>query len=317
MQLNLLNVGFATGVWLLTQATINADSASAGALDNQVTAASQDSEQTARHIDAVMEQAWVADHLKPAPLTSDGEFLRRAYLDLNGVIPRAAEVRRFLSDKRPEKRAELIDRLLASPRYATHMATIWRNRILPPGIDASRGPEAMALQKWLRTRFAKDLRYDNLVGQLLITLGGDELGPALYFQANDLSPEKLAASSAELFLGLQLQCAQCHDHPAAHWKQKDFWGFAAFFARVKSRDGRGDMRMAYRLVDGDDGDVHLPESTEVVKPKYPAGQPASEEARRSRGGLLGGLVTAPPKDFFCPGPPKLGLNPLFLGGLVG
>ena len=117
----------------------------------------------------------------------------------------------------------------------------------PPGATAFcrrtsirlRNREAIALQKWLRTRFAKNLRYDNLVGELLLTLGGDELGPALYFQANDLSPEKLAGSAAELFLGVNLHCAQCHDHPFADWSQRDFWGLAAFFARVKSRDDRG------------------------------------------------------------------------------
>jgi hypothetical protein len=316
MQLNLFNVAVSIGVWLLCQATMSADSVSVGTPDDQVAAVSQDSEQMARRIDAVMEQAWDADHLKPAPLTSDGEFLRRAYLDLNGVIPRAAEVRAFLSDERPEKRVELVDRLLASPRYATHMATIWRNRILPPGVDASRGPEAMALQKWLRTRFAKNLRYDNLVGELLITLGGDELGPALYFQANDLSPEKLAASSAELFLGLQLQCAQCHDHPTAHWKQKDFWGLAAFFARVNAREGSGEMRMAYRLVDTDKGDVRLPDSTEIVAPKYPAGDVSTEEGQRSRRVQLVLWMTSRENDFFARAAVNWAWTQLFGRGLV-
>jgi hypothetical protein len=316
MQLNLLNVAVAIGVWLFCQATTVADSASVGAPDKQVAAASQDSEQMARRIDTVMEQAWDADHLKPAPLTSDGEFLRRAYLDLNGVIPRVAEVRAFLRDERPEKRIELVDRLLASPRYATHMATIWRNRILPPGADSSRGSEAMALQKWLRTRFAKNLRYDNLVGELLITLGGDELGPALYFQANELSPEKLAASSAELFLGLQLQCAQCHDHPTAHWKQKDFWGLAAFFARVNAREGSGEMRMAYRLVDTDKGDVRLPDSTEIVEPKYPAGDPSTAEAQRSRRVQLVLWMTSPENEFFARAAVNWTWTQLFGHGLV-
>jgi hypothetical protein len=316
MQLNFLNVALAIGVWLLCQATTNADSASVGAPDDQVATASQDSEQMARRIDMLMEQAWDADHLRPAPPTSDGEFLRRAYLDLNGVIPRVAEVRNFLKDERPEKRVVLIDRLLASPRYATHMATIWRNRILPPGVDASRGPEAMALQKWLRTRFAKNLRYDNLVGELLITLGGDELGPSLYFQANDVSPEKLAASSAELFLGLQLQCAQCHDHPTAHWKQKDFWGLAAFFARVKSREGSGEMRMAYRLVDADKGDVQLPDSSQIIEPKYPAGAVATEEAQRSRRVQLALWMTSRDNDFFARAAVNWAWTHLFGRGLV-
>jgi hypothetical protein len=306
----------AIGAWLLCQAMVIADTAASSSPSDRVASASADSTAMAARVDLLFEQAWEADRVKPAPLTSDGEFLRRAYLDLNGVIPRVADVRAFQADPRPEKRVELVDRLLASPRYATHMATVWRNRIVPANVDASRGPQAMALQKWLRTRFTKNLRYDNLVGELLITLGGDELGPALYFQANDLSPEKLAASTAELFLGLHLQCAQCHDHPTANWKQKDFWGLAAFFARVKAREGRGEMQMAYRLVDVDDGDVHLPESPEIVKPKFPAGDPATEEARRSRRVQLAVWMTSPENDFFSRATVNWAWSQLFGRGLV-
>jgi hypothetical protein len=316
MQLNLFNAALTIGCWLLCQATTYAEGASVGGPKDQAAAVSQDSDEMARRVDVLVQQAWDADHLKPAPVTSDGEFLRRAYLDLNGVIPRVAEVRAFLSDERPDKRVLLVDRLLASPRYATHMATIWRNRILPPGVDASRGPESMALQKWLRTRFAKNVRYDNLVGELLITLGGDELGPSLYFQANDLSPEKLAASSAELFLGLQLQCAQCHDHPTSHWKQKDFWGLAAFFARVNARDGNGMMQMGYRLVDSEKGDVHLPDSTEIVEPKYPAGDVATGEEQRSRRVQLVLWMTSRENDFFARAAVNWAWTHLFGRGLV-
>ena len=181
MQLNHLNVALAVGAWLLFQSSLIADTASSGVPNDPIASTTQDSEQMARRIDVLVEQALNVDHLTPAPLTSDGEFLRRAYLDLNGVIPRASEVRAFLEEDRPDKRDALIDRLLASPRYATHMANTWRNRILPLDVEASRSREAVALQNWLRTRFAKNLRYDNLVGELLLTLGGDELGPAAIF----------------------------------------------------------------------------------------------------------------------------------------
>src|SRR5688500_11972132 len=107
----------------------------------------------ALRIDALLEQRWNAEHVSPAPLAGDGEFLRRAYLDLTGVIPRASEVREFLTDERPDKRERLIDQLLASPRHATHMATTWRTRILPLGVEPDRGPQAIGLQKLLRTRF--------------------------------------------------------------------------------------------------------------------------------------------------------------------
>lgn len=237
-------------------------------------------------IDDLLQEAWTAEDLRPAERADDAEFLRRASLDLTGVIPRASEVREFLADKRPDKREQLVDRLLASPRYATHMATTWRNRILPVEAEPSRARQAVALQKWLRTRFAKNLRYDNLVGGLLLTNGGDELGPALYYQAHDVAPEKIAASAAELFLGVKLHCAQCHDHPFADWSQREFWSFAAFFARTKSADEGGMMRTAYRLVDADEGDVTLPESDEVVPPKYPRGGDADEETASRRSQLV-------------------------------
>ena len=254
-----------------------------------------------RRIDELLAQGWQAAGVEPAAPADDGEFVRRAYLDLTGVIPRTSEVREFLADESPDKRAELIDRLLESPRYATHMATTWRNRILPQGADEGRPREALGLQKWLRTRFADNLRYDRIVGGLLMATGENELGPALYFQANDLSPEKLAGSAAELFMGVDLHCAQCHDHPFADWSQKDFWGLAAFFARTKSGDeGRmNPMNMSYKLVDVETGEVTIPESTEVVPPKFPQGDPAAEDKWQSRRSQLVVWLTSRDNAFFA------------------
>jgi len=236
---------------------------------------------------------------------------------LTGVIPRVSDVRGFLADDRLDKRERLIDRLLASPRYATHMATTWRNRILPVGVDPARSREALGLQKWLRARFTKNLRYDNLVGELLLAIGGDELGPALYFQANDLAPEKLAASAAELFLGVKLECAQCHDHPYAAWSQRDFWGLAAFFARVKAPDDRGMMmRSSYRLIDADRGEVMLPDSGEVVPPKFPAGKAAGNDAGRSRRTQLAIWMTSRDNRFFARAAVNWAWSHLFGRGLV-
>ena len=318
MQLTKASIALlAAAAWLLIASPTIADDAAGDGTKDKAALNAESSAQMAARIDVQFEQMWALDHIEPAPLASDGEFLRRAYLDLNGVIPRASEVREFLADDRPDKRVQLVDRLLASPRYSTHMATNWRNRIIPVNADATRGPQAMALQKWLRTRFAKNLRYDNLVGELLLTLGGDELGPALYFQANDLSPEKLATNTAELFLGVHLQCAQCHDHPTAAWKQTDFWGLAAFFARVKAPEQRNNpMQMSYRLVDADQGDVRLPDSAEVVPPKYPGGDVATDEARRSRRLQLALWITSRDNDYFSRAAVNWAWSQLFGRGLV-
>ncbi len=283
----------------------------------QFATAAQSSEQMAARIDQLIAQMWSADKIEPAPQSTDGEFIRRVYLDLNGVIPRVGEVRAFLADTSPDKQVRLIDHLLSSPRYSTHMATVWRNRILPLGVDAERGPQAVALQKWLRARFAKNLRYDNLVGEMLLTLGGDELGPALYYQVNDVSPEKLATSTAELFLGVHLHCAQCHDHPTAAWTQRDFWGLAAFFARVRAPNDRNNMmQMSYRLVDADQGDVRLPDSNEVVPPKYPDGDMAKDEGRRLCRLQFALWLTSRGNEFFSRAAVNWAWSQLFGRGLV-
>jgi hypothetical protein len=149
--------------------------------------------------------------------------------------------------------------------------------MLPGGMDAENINNVVGVQNWLRQKFVENLRYDNLVADLLVATGGGDAGPALYYTSLELAPEKLAGSTARIFLGLQIECAECHDHPHDHWKQTDFWGYAAFFAQLRRPDDTmPGMRMA--LVDLNEGDVKLPEVGTVVPPRYPSGgAPAADE----------------------------------------
>ena len=225
-----------------------------------------------RRVDELMGARIKAAGIEPAARAGDEEFVRRVYLDLTGAIPRVSEVREFLADDRPDKRAMLIDKLLDSPAHATHLANTWRNIMLPGGLSLEQIGNLVGVQNWLRQRFVENVRYDNLVSELLVASDGGEAGPALYYTSLDLAPEKLASSTARIFLGLQIECAQCHDHPFDHWKQNDFWGYAAFFARLRQPDmANPNPRGRARLIDLDEGDVKLPGTEEVVLPKYPAG----------------------------------------------
>jgi hypothetical protein len=218
---------------------------------------------------------------EPAARSSDEEFVRRVYLDLTGVIPRVAEVREFLADESPDKRARLIDRLLESPAHATHLANTWRNVLLPGGLNLEQINNVVGVQNWLRQRFVENLRYDNLVSDLLVATEGSDAGPALYYTSLELAPEKLAGSTARIFLGLQIECAQCHDHPFDHWKQRDFWGYAAFFARLRQPDViNPGMRVS--LIDLPEGEVKLPDTEEVIPPKYPGGKSPGEDETGTR-----------------------------------
>jgi hypothetical protein len=209
--------------------------------------------------------------LAPAEPASDAEFLRRAYLDLTGAIPRVADVRQFLADDRPDKRAKLIDQLLSSPAHANHLANLWREMMLPGGVNIEQINSVVGVQNWLRQRFIENLRYDNLVSELLVATNGDDAGPALYYTSLNLAPEKLASSTARIFLGLQIECAECHDHPTDHWKQVDFWGYASFFAQLKRPDEMQPGVMQVSLSDADSGEVKLPNSETIVPPKFPSG----------------------------------------------
>ena len=230
-----------------------------------------------------LETRWREAAVQPAAVCSDEEFCRRSSLDLCGVIPRVSELREFLDDESPDKRSRWLERLLNSPTHATHLASTWRNIMLPGGTDLEQLQNAVGVQNWLRAEFAENVRYDRIVYELLVATSGAESGPALFYTSLELQPEKLAAATARIFLGLQIECAQCHNHPFDHWKQEDFWGYAAFFART--RQVRGNRMMArVRLEDIDNGDVKLPNTETNVTPKFPNGSVAPDDSgtRRER-----------------------------------
>lgn len=232
-----------------------------------------------RRVDELLLERCRQVGVTPAPQADDAEFLRRACLDLNGVIPSVAESRAFFQDMRPDKRSRLLDALVVKPNHATHLANTWRNIMLPTDVDLARFGGTAGFQNWLRLQFAANERYDNIVADLLSTAGNrEQTGPGLFYSTLEFKPEELAASTSRIFLGVQIQCAQCHDHPFDHWKQKDFWGYAAFFARLQ----RPSDRMANSVVvsEAASGEVKLPETEEIVPPKYLGGEPASDDGSR-------------------------------------
>lgn len=181
-------------------------------------------------IDREVEGQLAEAKLKPGPLADDAEFLRRVCLDLTGRIPTADRARTFLADKRPDRRAKLVDELLASPEYAQHLARLWARLIA-----AEEPPQRPILEKWLAGRFAANDGWDRTVTAMLTATGkGPETGFVLSNVENKQpQPNKLAGSAAKLFLGVQLQCAECHRHPFASWEQDEFWGVAAFFGKTR------------------------------------------------------------------------------------
>lgn len=224
------------------------------------------SEAMSRRVDALLEEKRQEQGWQAAELSSDAEFLRRCYLDLTGLPPSAAEVLEFLESDEPDKRGALVDRLLATSQSAAHLAATWAGWLLPEEANPFLGPNQNGLEDWFRDRFAENLRYDRLVADLLVASGPARSGPASFFVAHEGKPEKIAARTARVFMGVQLDCAECHDHPFDQWSQRDFWGFAAYFAQM-STSADAVMMQAGEVGDTGEGDVVLPGTEEIVAPQ--------------------------------------------------
>jgi hypothetical protein len=168
-----------------------------------------------------------------APPASDAEFLRRVYLDLSGSIPTAAAARAFLDDHSANKRQQVIDRLLGSPEYARHMQQVFDVLLMERRRDQF-VPRA-AWQEYLRASFAADKPYDQLAREILSADGTDpRLRPAAkFFLDRQAEPHQLTRDIGRLFLGMNLQCAQCHDHPLVNsYLQSHYYGLYAFVSRT-------------------------------------------------------------------------------------
>jgi hypothetical protein len=192
--------------------------------------------QLAAAIDGHIEAAWRNEGVTPAPLADDAEFLRRISLDLLGRIPAVGEVRAFLADTDPHKRRRIVDRMLESPAWFTHAAVQWRNVLIPPvNADFQTRFQLRQFDAWLRQKLVLRTANDQLVKDLLaFPVKVNEPAPAdLFYRARDATPESLAAAASRVFLGVRLECAQCHDHPFSHWKRDEFWSQAAFFAGIR------------------------------------------------------------------------------------
>jgi hypothetical protein len=194
-----------------------------------------------RHLDAFLATA----RLTAAPRSDDAEFLRRVYLDLAGRVPTAEQAAAFLDSQDGDKRAKLIDTLLATPEFGEQLGRTWRDWICPPELpsdgNAGSQPHAQAQNfgRWLGQRFAAGDPWDRITREVLTVEGEIKNKPQVIFfglvgEGGHATPEGSARAVASLFLGVQLQCAQCHDDPYRSWAQKDYWGVAAFFGNVSA-----------------------------------------------------------------------------------
>lgn len=185
----------------------------------------------ARRIDAALQAELERAQVPASPAADDAQFLRRVTLDITGRIPTAEQGAAFLDDTAADKRAKLVDALLDQPRYGEYLASRWTDLFVANGTPP-RSTEA-AFRRWLAAEFNAGRGWNEIVRKLLSAAGTAEESPeSWYLRANIAEPGLQASTMARYFLGVQVQCAECHDHPFVDWKQGDYWGLAAFFTRL-------------------------------------------------------------------------------------
>src|SRR5262249_1328546 len=194
-------------------------------------------------IDRLVNRELQRDGIEAAPRTTDEQFVRRVMLDLTGQLPVPADVTEFGADRDPNKRAKLVDKLLAGDEYARHWARYWREVIAAPVTDRRGSALGRAFEEWMTTQLKENKGWGEIVRAMITAEGGcrfddDGQNGAVFLLAshfgNDSANEQ-AAEVSRIFLGIQIQCAQCHDHPTDQWKRVQFHELAAYFARETPR----------------------------------------------------------------------------------
>jgi hypothetical protein len=266
-------------------------------------------------IDRRIADQWEESRATPAPPADDAEFLRRVALDLTGKIPTVGEVRAFLEDEGADRRERLVERLLDSPGYVTHFTNIERHLLIPEADSSQQaGLLAPSFAAWLREQIAANAGSDRIVRALLTAPVADDrnaqagrpLGlarfqgasPVPFYVSKDVKSENLAASTARLFLGLRLECAQCHNHPFATWTREQFWSYASFFASLEKR-GPADALFSPIRELPDRRESAIPGTDKVVQAVFLDGSEPEWRPRVPARMTLADWMTAPDNPYFA------------------
>ena len=232
----------------------------------------------------------------PSPTASDEAFVRRVFLDVIGLLPTVAEVEAFLADPRADKRARLVDTLLERPEFATFWALRWGDllRLSPTQVGLRTVPK---FHQWLVRSFAENWPYDRFARALLTGEGSTHEQPAANYWRAAKDTDDATETTAQLFLGVRIACARCHNHPQERWTQNDYYGMSAIFDRVRRRPvARTDATFVWLA---QEGEVTQPRTGRVMKPAVPDGGELPVPADADRRVAFADWLADPANPFFA------------------
>ncbi|MEN9553732.1 MAG: hypothetical protein RLZZ232_18 [Planctomycetota bacterium] len=233
----------------------------------------------------------------PSEVCTDEEFLRRVYVDITGTMPTLAEYEQFVADTDVNKRDKVVDDLLGRKEFVDIWVMKWAE-LLQVRTIANRVEKKpmLAYYNWLKEKIASNTPTDKMVQELLGARGGSFSNPATNYYQTETETLKVAENVAQVFMGMRIQCAQCHNHPFDRWTMDDYYGFAAFFSQIGRKQGE-DPRETIIFNSGGGEVTHLV-GGRVMKPKFLGGiEP--DLAGRDRREVMANWLASSENPFFA------------------
>ncbi|HWC77076.1 MAG TPA: DUF1549 domain-containing protein, partial [Blastocatellia bacterium] len=234
-------------------------------------------------------------NIAPSGLCTDAEFIRRAYLDAAGVLPSAEEVERFLADRSPDKRARLVEAVLARPEFIDYWTYKWSDVLLVSSRNLST-KNMLSFYKWIRESVAANKPWNEFAAELTTASGNSqEYGPVNYFLIHKNTID-LAENYTKAFMGLSITCARCHNHPLEKWTQKEYYAFANLLSRVSFKNGNGPSEIT--VFSSPAGEINHPRLGKPLQPKPLDGDPMADSSGDRRQ-YLAKWLTSPSNPGFA------------------
>jgi hypothetical protein len=234
--------------------------------------------------------------ITPSELCTDEVFLRRAYLDIIGILPTIEEYQRFMGEKAGNKREKLVDELLDRKEFAELWVLKWAELLQIRSSNAVSYKAMLLYFNWLQDKIAKNVPMDQTVQELLGANGGTFKNPATNYYQLETDTLKVSENVAQVFMGMRIQCAQCHNHPFDRWTMDDYYSFAAFFSQI-GRKGTDDPREIVVFNSGG-GEVSHPVKKVVMPPKFLGGA-KPDVAGKDRRVILSKWLASPENPYFA------------------
>ena len=264
-------------------------------------------------VDELMYEKFQKLRIQPSELCTDEEFLRRVYLDVVGVLPSVEEYHAFMNDSDPKKRDNLVDKLLGRKEFVEIWVMKWAELLQVRTTQAIAYKPMLRYYNWIQERIASNMPMDQLVQELLGASGGTFENAATNYYQMEGDPKKVAENVAQVFMGMRIQCAQCHNHPLDRWTMDDYYSFAAFFSQI-GRKGGEDPREQIIFNSGG-GEVKHPVGGRVMAPKFLGGE-VPDVSGKDRRVVMANWLASSENPYFAKNLANIVWNHFFGQGII-